>query len=78
MMKDDRALALRRAIAEIRVKLDRWVILYETDQFTETVGDLAGYILQGDPQTIDAQLQGITECISIYPSPCGQIIINWR
>ena len=77
-MKDDRALALRSAIDEIRVKLDRWVILYETAQFTETVGDLAGYILQSDPQTINAQLQGITERISIHPGPCGQIIINWR
>jgi len=45
MMKADRALALRSAIDEIRVKLDRWVILYETAQFTETVGDLAGYSL---------------------------------
>jgi len=77
-MRDDLAPALRSAVIEIRIKLDRWAAFYETGQFTETVGDLAGYILQGDPQTINAQLQGITERISIHPGPCGQIIINWR
>jgi len=50
-------------------RLDRLAILYETGQFTETVGDLAGYILQGNPQTINARLQGTIERIIIYPGP---------
>jgi hypothetical protein len=37
--------AFRGTVDEVRVMLDRWAALYETGQFTETVGDLAGYIL---------------------------------
>jgi hypothetical protein len=33
------------------IELDSWAILFETGYLGETVGDPAGYILQGDPQT---------------------------
>ena len=50
-MNDDRPPELPGSFDKIRVKLNRWAILYETGHLGETVGDPAGYILQGDPQT---------------------------
>ncbi len=44
-MKEAPAPAIRSVVDEIGIGLDRWAALYETTQSTETVGNLAGYIL---------------------------------
>jgi len=50
VIKGDKAPVLRNSV-KISIELNRWAVLYETGHLGETVGDPAGYILQGDPQT---------------------------